>query len=814
MRIALVAHAFPPASRTGVEVYTEALARALGRRGHEVEVFAPRPDGRSPALTQTREERDGFGLTWLSLDPAEEDEELRRARPGAAAAFGRFLERERPEVVHFQHLLGLGPELVDEARRRELPTLFTAHDYYGISDELNLIAPDLTPLTAEDLETQARCRLARGRLDRALDAHDGFLVPGRAPEALLAEVRAVLAGNSEEEERVPELVRGLRESLRARREALARVDHVEAPTRWLASALEGAGIGREVVVRPQGIELAALSGVEPPRGASDGPLRVLYVGAYHEFKGVHVLLEACAQLGDRIELHLRGLRGTSDHAAHLEQLARDAGTTLGPPFERDELPLLLEQADLLALPSLWSENAPFVLREAFAAGRPVLASETPALRESVRDGVDGRLLPAGDVEAWRAALEELAGDPAAFSQLAAGVEPPRSIDTDAAELVELYGELADRCELSRARRLRGLPEHLRPFAGRHEALTRLPHRELVARGLAGLETLARERGVELVSPAALVGELDAYQGLRERLAEAQRAIAWRRTVAADRERAVEALEARLAESEAAAEEARRRAGWLEGLVAERDGQLAWKATTIGNLEATLEALGEELAEARRGREEFEGRAAAADAHLASLEAERDALAAERDARTGEAAWLGEELRGRDAELAWTRESLEDRGAHLRELEGRIEQARAAVEEAEAERARLAQLVEARDGELLEAHATLERAAELARDDEAERGSLHETLRVLEAELAATTEAQRALGAEREAAREHEAFLEAELAERGAARNRAEARLAECEAEMRAAAEEGRGRLLRLVAGHLARRLQSWREGGR
>ncbi|MCB9913645.1 MAG: glycosyltransferase [Planctomycetes bacterium] len=68
------------------------------------------------------------------------------------------------------------------------------------------------------------------------------------------------------------------------------------------------------------------------------------------------------------------------------------------------MPALLAAADVVAVPSLWPENAPFVIREAFAAGRPVLASDTPALRESVSDGVDGRLLPQGDVAAWRAAL--------------------------------------------------------------------------------------------------------------------------------------------------------------------------------------------------------------------------------------------------------------------------------------------------------------------------------------------------------------------------------------------------------------------------
>ena len=63
-------HGFPPHERTGVEVYTAALAAGLARRGHAVEVLAPRRAPDLPELSLRREERDGYGVNWLTTNAA------------------------------------------------------------------------------------------------------------------------------------------------------------------------------------------------------------------------------------------------------------------------------------------------------------------------------------------------------------------------------------------------------------------------------------------------------------------------------------------------------------------------------------------------------------------------------------------------------------------------------------------------------------------------------------------------------------------------------------------------------------------------
>jgi glycosyltransferase involved in cell wall biosynthesis len=65
--------------------------------------------------------------------------------------------------------------------------------------------------------------------------------------------------------------------------------------------------------------------------------------------------------------------------------------------------------EIVAVPSLWEENAPLVIDEARAAGRPVLASAVGGLGERLDHPALDLLLPAGDVESWAAALADTAG---------------------------------------------------------------------------------------------------------------------------------------------------------------------------------------------------------------------------------------------------------------------------------------------------------------------------------------------------------------------------------------------------------------------
>ena len=96
--------------------------------------------------------------------------------------------------------------------------------------------------------------------------------------------------------------------------------------------------------------------------------------------------------------------------------------------------------DVLVVPSLWYEGSPANIREAFAAGVPVVASRVGALPEMIRDGIDGLLFPTGDETALRDILQSLLDDRSQLSRLQANIVPVLSFDEHVGMVMDVYQE--------------------------------------------------------------------------------------------------------------------------------------------------------------------------------------------------------------------------------------------------------------------------------------------------------------------------------------------------------------------------------------
>lgn len=136
-----------------------------------------------------------------------------------------------------------------------------------------------------------------------------------------------------------------------------------------------------------------------------------YLGRLKKYKGVDLVIRAFAAA--RLPDAVLEIAGAGDFRPALERLAGslDLGervTFLGRISEAEKLSLL-RRSWALAFASP-KEGWGITNLEAAACATPVVASDSPGLRESVRDGETGFLVPHGDVSRMAAAFRTLAGD--------------------------------------------------------------------------------------------------------------------------------------------------------------------------------------------------------------------------------------------------------------------------------------------------------------------------------------------------------------------------------------------------------------------
>jgi len=146
----------------------------------------------------------------------------------------------------------------------------------------------------------------------------------------------------------------------------------------------------------------------------------LYVGRLKRYKGVEILLRAVALTRATRDDVVLDVAGQGDDRLRLERLSRKLGLADAVRFlgfvPEEEKRRLLREAWAVVLPSP-KEGWGISNVEAAACGTPALASDSPGLRDSVRHGETGFLVPHGDVPALAQRMLELAADPALVTRL-------------------------------------------------------------------------------------------------------------------------------------------------------------------------------------------------------------------------------------------------------------------------------------------------------------------------------------------------------------------------------------------------------------
>ena len=183
-------------------------------------------------------------------------------------------------------------------------------------------------------------------------------------------------------------------------------------------------VGEKAVILPNSLNPVFIR----PRFEGEREKKIVSVGRMDANKNHEMQLRAFAALRDKYPEYELVIYGDGELRGYIEETAETLGIgdRVSLPGVVPDVAARIERASLFLLTS-YSEGVSNALIEALAVGLPVIATDVPSggTEELMRDGENGLVIPTGDLEALRSAMDRLLGDRAyadALGRKAAGIQ--------------------------------------------------------------------------------------------------------------------------------------------------------------------------------------------------------------------------------------------------------------------------------------------------------------------------------------------------------------------------------------------------------
>jgi glycosyltransferase involved in cell wall biosynthesis len=405
-RILVISHGHPDFSAGGAESAAYAHWRELRRR--RIEAMLVCRVSESPGhVGAPFFARSADGLEVLfSPPPVNHFLHSQPQRHVVYEDFRALLERFRPTITHFHHYAHLGLELIREVRKYgpRIPIALTLHEFLGICHAQGQMVKTNGVL----------CQKAA-----PLDCHMCF--PAISPQDFFMRELFV-------------------------KSFLALVDLFVCPSEFLRQRYVAWGLPSDRMV--------VLENGQPPNypiitdESSDQMIerRFVVLGQLSRRKGTLVLLDAVRRLSKplrnliRIEIHGSVQYAEDKFKTQFEKALSEVEDTVSfyGPYLSGEVGAIIRRNGWLVVPSIWWENSPTVIQEAFTAGRPVICSNIGGMAEKIMHNVNGIHFDVNNAADLAVRIEQCATRPDLWKRLSAGLPQPPTIDQTVDQLLSLY----------------------------------------------------------------------------------------------------------------------------------------------------------------------------------------------------------------------------------------------------------------------------------------------------------------------------------------------------------------------------------------
>jgi glycosyltransferase involved in cell wall biosynthesis len=421
----------------GIEVYVHSLNKSLLKKGFEIKVLVPD----YPEEKKYPQEYDGIPIITYTEYLNTTKGEFQGITPGKGLpAFKEMLANEKPDIVHFHQLTssnGISLFHLKAAKELGIKVIYTNHLVGLTCLTSTMIYRDKDVCDGlMDVVKCAVCDLKKHNISEPVSKM--AVRAGRMVSAIIPSLKKVHA-------RPMQLLLYSNFIIEKRRKVetlLGLADRFIVIADWFYKVLQRNGFNMENTrLISQGLPFSDnnITTVNRIRGVNE-PLRVVFVGRVYPDKGLHILLKAIAELpSQQFTVDIYGQVTDQDYFEMCRKLYdKKEHVTYHGHINSSAIVNELHKYDVLVLPSMIAEMAPLVIREAFAAGIPVIGSDIGGISEVIQDGYNGFLYEMGDFTELRSILTSLINDHELLTKLKSHIAPPRTFNIVSDEIETEY----------------------------------------------------------------------------------------------------------------------------------------------------------------------------------------------------------------------------------------------------------------------------------------------------------------------------------------------------------------------------------------
>ncbi len=404
LNILKIIHGYPPYYMAGSEVYTFNLSNELSKF-FNITIFTRVEDNFQKPYTIKESNENGIIIIRVNKPSRDYTFRSKYEDYKLIKIFEKYLVRVKPDIVHIGHLSHLTIFIINIIKKYEIPIIFTLHDYWMMCIRGQLIQDDLSLCSGPEIEKCSECNKKY------------FTSRSHAKKEISNWLKTLKIINEH-------------------------VDLFISPSKFLQKKYIEYGIPEDkIIYMDYGFKKDLFNGI---KRSPSTKIRFGFLGRIVPVKGISLVIDAFNKIDhSKAELNIYG-KLPSSHM-YLKERCLNSAINFKGCYNYNEISNTLSNIDVLVTPSIWFENSPLVIHEAFLAKIPVITSNLGGMAELVIPKKNGLLFEPGNVEDLKKNMELFINNPKLIEKYSQETYV-RSIEEDVQEIMRLYFQLVKRKE--------------------------------------------------------------------------------------------------------------------------------------------------------------------------------------------------------------------------------------------------------------------------------------------------------------------------------------------------------------------------------